>query len=65
MKKVKVVRNIWGNFMCYVGAVVEDKKGEEFDAKEWLMDKVDAGYPLSAKSEISAEAIEKHREYVK
>lgn len=61
-KAVKVVKNIWGNLNCYVGAEVVEKFSDEwaFDAREWLSKKLSEGHPLSPKSDISLVEIEEH-----
>lgn len=64
MQKVKVTMSIYGNFNCFVGAERVDSFGAEFDARQWLMGKLDEGHQLSPKSYISAWEIEKHRAYI-
>lgn len=61
MKTVKVTRNVWGNLVGFLGAQRDFETGEEFDAKEWLARKIDAGHPLSPKSDITAADIVAHR----
>lgn len=60
--KVRVVRNIWGNYVGFVGRDKVIDFGEEYDAAEWLSEKLSyEGYTLSTKSEITAHDIEVHR----
>lgn len=60
--KVRVVRNIWGNYCGYVGRDKVIDFGQEYDATEWLSEKLSyVGYTLSAASEITMHDIEVHR----
>lgn len=55
MKKqsIKVVHNIWGNWVCYIGTARVETFGAEFDAQFWLNEKLAEGnYTLSAKSDL-------------
>lgn len=52
-QKIKAVRNIWGNYGCFVGAQRVETYGDEFDAQRWLNEKMETGqYEVSDKSEL-------------
>lgn len=58
MKKptIKAMRNIWGNWNCYVGTRQVEKFDEEWDAQRWLNEQMATGnYTLSDKSELRVE----------
>lgn len=55
---VKAVNNIWGNWICFIGAKKVTTFGEEFDARQWLREMMESGeYILSAKSDIKLEEL--------
>lgn len=50
---IRVVRNIWGNYVCYVGKERDRTTEEEFVAQQWLNDKMKEGaYKVSPTSEL-------------
>lgn len=53
IKKIKVIHNIWGNFCCFIGTEKVQVYGSEYDAKVWLVNKLEeGGYVLSDKNYI-------------
>ena len=67
MKKptVKVVQNIWGNYVCFVGKERVTDYGVAFDAKCWLATKIiKDGCKVSAKSDFSEADVEDWKQYV-
>lgn len=65
MKKpsIKVNRNIWGNWVGFIAGRREYDTGIEFDAVDWLADKLATGaYALSPKSEITEAQVIAHRQ---
>jgi hypothetical protein len=64
MSTVRVNQNIWGNYLCYVGSERRESYGQEHDAKVWLAARVLEGHTVSAKSDFSAESVEKYKEFV-
>jgi predicted phosphohydrolase len=60
--KIKAVRNSWGNFKCSIGGKVAIDFGIEWDARDWLSEKLaEGGFELSDKSDITMAEIEAHR----
>lgn len=62
MATVKVHKNIWGNFGCFIGAQKVQDFGAKYDATDWLSDRLATGqHRLSPKSHITMADIEAHR----
>lgn len=67
MKKhsIKVVRNVWGNYVCFIGTFNYGSFSEEFDAKMWLAQKLITGnYVVSKKSDIKQQDVEEYKKLV-
>lgn len=61
-KNIKALRNIYGNWCCYIGSRKEYVTGEDFIARDWLSEKLaEGGYALSPASEITQAEIDAHR----
>jgi|GEM_PF-4124458 len=61
-RKIKVMKNIWGNYVCFIGSARVIDFGVEWDARDWLSEQLESGeFVLSAKSDISMGDVEAHR----
>lgn len=62
MKTIKVMRNIWGNHVGFIGSSRAYESGVEFDAIDWLSGKLaEGGYKLSPKSDFTETDVAAHR----
>lgn len=58
MKTVRINKNIYGNYACFVGTKKETDFGELWAALEWAAKLVDqGGYTMSDKSDVSPYAV--------
>ena len=63
LKSIKVVRNMWGNYVGFIGTERSSDSAHEIYLIDWLSDKLaEGGYKLSDKSEITMEQVEAWRE---
>lgn len=58
---VKVKRNQWGNYVCYIGRERDMDYGKEVDSVDWLSDKLDAGHLISKASDITLHDVNQWR----
>lgn len=64
-KSIKVMRNIWGNYIGFIGSSRSYESGNEFDAVDWLSDRLsEGGYTLSPKSDVTEAQVAAHRAYL-
>lgn len=53
--KIRVRKNIWGNYVCYIGNERHIDFGREWDATAWLWGRLETGeFELSGKSDITS-----------
>jgi hypothetical protein len=58
--KILVKRNIWGNYSLRIGSGVSDRVGNEWDALEWVRNKISEGYIISEKSDVTQSDVNIH-----
>lgn len=61
---VRVTRNQWDNWLCYMGPVRVEMYGSLHDARVWLARQIKAGHPLSNASLLRPDEIEHLMELV-
>jgi hypothetical protein len=54
----RVIRNIWGNHICFLGRDRVAEYGGLFDAKFWLATKIKAGHPVAKTSLVKAAEVQ-------
>lgn len=52
---VRVLKNRWGNYVCFIGGRQDFFTGAEFDAQSWLDERMSSGmYDLSPSSDLKS-----------
>lgn len=61
MATIRVKKNIWGNYACFVGSMKDCDFGTSYDAANWLSEMAEKlGASISPKSDITAQDLEAH-----
>jgi len=65
-RTIRIKKNRWGNYMCFIGTEKVIDFGNDWCATDWLSTTLEVGdFRLSDKSDITQDDVDKFREKIK